>query len=77
MEHLLGRDGQDHRPPPLDRLQLGLSQARPHLRAQAERREQVLGHEAVLELGRLAEQVRQLLAVLDDDPSVARHGQEL
>jgi hypothetical protein len=67
VEHLLGGDRQDDAPPALDRLELLLGQARPHLCPEAEGGVEVLAHGQLLDLGRLAEEVRQLLAVLDDD----------
>ena len=67
MEHLLRRDGEDHSAPPLHGLELVIGETGAGLRAQAEGGEEVLGHEAVLDFGRLAQQIGQLLAVLDDD----------
>ena len=77
VEHLLGRDAQDRRPPPLHRLELVLAQPGPGLRLEAEGGVQVLAHEPVLELGRLAEEVGELLAVLDDDLRLTVHGRRI
>src|SRR5581483_1781457 len=73
VQHLLGRDGEDDRPPSLDGLELFSRQSRPPLGPEAEGGEEVLRHEAVLELGRLRQQIRELLAVLDNDPVLVSH----
>src|SRR5207237_4963363 len=46
------------------------------LRAQAEGAQEVVGHEAGLDFGRRAQQMGQLVAGLDDDVLLTRHGDE-
>jgi hypothetical protein len=67
VQHLLGGDVRDHLPPPENRLQL--LGAQPLVLALLEREggKQVLAHDPVLELGRLAEHVDQRLAMLDNE----------
>ena len=76
VEHLLGGDAEHHRAPPLDRLEVLGRERVVGRRLQAERGVEVLAHQPVLELGGLAEQVRERLAVLDDDGWFRRHCRE-
>ena len=61
MQHLLGRDVQDHLAPTLDGRELFLAQPGP-LCSEAERGVEVLAHRRVLELGGQAQKVGQLFA---------------
>ena len=72
MEHLLGGDVQDHPPPTGDRIQLLVCQPFIELLLERERREQVLTHDSVLELGGLTEHVNQCLAMLDHERRLGR-----
>ena len=65
VEHLLGRHVRDRGPPAVDRRQLAAGQSLVLALLERERREQVLAHDPVLELGRLAQHVDQRLAMLD------------
>ena len=72
MEHLLLGDHQERLSPSLDRTELVFAQPLIGGALQRERREQVLAHQRVLELGGGAEHVDQRLAVFDHQRSVAR-----
>jgi hypothetical protein len=82
VQHLLGGNVGDHLPPPSDCFEL--LRRKPSVLAllERERREQVLAHDPVFELSRLAEHVDERPAMLDDKrrlgfrPSAAR-GQHL
>jgi hypothetical protein len=67
VEHLLGGDVGDRPPPAGDGLELLRCEAFVLALLQRERREQVLAHDPVLELGGLAEHVDQRLAMLDHE----------
>ena len=67
VQHLLLRDGEDRRAPAVHRLELLGGEALIGALLHREGREEVLAEDRVLELGGLAEQVDELLAVLDDD----------
>ena len=73
VQHLLGGDGEDDRAPPFDRVEVLGSERLVGFGLDAEGGVEVLAHQPVLELRRLAEQVRQRLAVLDDDGWFRRH----
>jgi hypothetical protein len=64
VEHLLLADRQQGLPPALHRRELLRRQALVHLLLERVRRELVLEHDQVLQLGRLAERVDQRLPVL-------------
>jgi hypothetical protein len=70
MEHLLGGHVRDARPPALNRSELVAGQALALL--EGERGIQILAHDAVLELGRLAQHVDERLSVLDDERRLRR-----
>ena len=72
VEHLLGRDVRDRGPPAVDRRQLAPCQPLVLALLERERREQVLAHDPVLELGRLAQHVDQRLAMLDHERRLGR-----
>src|SRR6266571_2653706 len=72
VQHLLRADVEDVLAPALDRLRFGGGEALVGGLLQAERRVQVLAHDPVLELRRLAEHVEQRLAVLDDERGLGR-----
>src|SRR5258708_5877004 len=72
VQHLLFRDGEDDGPPAVDRLELRRREALVRPLLHRERREEVLAEDRVLELRRLAEQIHELLAVLDDDRRLGR-----
>jgi hypothetical protein len=73
MQHLLASDGEDHPAPALDGLQLVVLKTRTRCALEAERGVQVLAHQAVFKLGRLAQKVGQLLAALHDDGRLSPH----
>ena len=66
MQHLLMRDLEDDLPPARDGLELLGREALVDASLHGERGEEVLAHDGVLELRGFAEQVDELLAVLDD-----------
>jgi hypothetical protein len=70
VQHLLRGDLEDRRPPATDRQQLPLGHAFVDRLLQAERREQVLTADRVLDLGSLDEHVDERVAMLDDDAAV-------
>jgi hypothetical protein len=72
VQHLLGGDVRDVLAPALRRLGFFLGEALGLGLLQAERGVQVLAHDPVLELRRLAEHVDQRLAVLDDERGLGR-----
>ena len=67
VQHLLGSNAEDGGTPTLERRDVLGRQGRIGPRLEAERGVEVLAHQRVFELGRLAEQVRERLAVLDDN----------
>jgi hypothetical protein len=67
VEHLLGRHVRHDPPPAVDGRELALRQPFIGALFERERGEQVLTHDPVLELGRLAEHVDQRLAMLDHE----------
>ena len=67
VQHLLRGDLEERPPPALDGFELRRRQTGADVRSQAEGGVEVLAHRHVLDLGRLAQQVRQLLAMLDHD----------
>ena len=73
VEHLLGRHAEHDRTPSLHRLDVFGRHRRVGRGLQAECRVEVLAHQPVLELGRLAQQIRESLAILDDDGWFRRH----
>ena len=82
MQHLLGSDVGDRAPPAGDGVELPRCEAFVGALLERERREQVLAHEPVFQLGGLAQHVDKRLAMLDDEgrlglrPSAA-HRQDL
>ena len=72
VQHLLGGDVHDLLAPALHRGGLGVGQPLGRGLLQRERREQVLRHDAVLQFGRLAQDVDQRLAVLDHERRLGR-----
>src|SRR6185295_61632 len=78
VQHLLGADVGDRPPPASDGLELLRREPLVLALLERERREQVLAHDPVLELGGLTQHVDQRLAMLDDElglglrPSTAR-----
>jgi hypothetical protein len=66
MQHFLGGDTEEGGPPALDRHQLVLAHALVDAVLEAECGEEVLAHQAVLQLSRLADHVDERLAMLDD-----------
>jgi hypothetical protein len=78
VQHLLGGDVGDRAPPSGDGVELLGSEPFVGALLERERREQVLAHDRVLDLGGLAQHVDQRLAMLDDErrlrlrPSAAR-----
>ncbi len=73
VEHLMGRYAEHHRAPPFDGLEVFRRQRLVGLGLQAEGGVQVLAHQPVFELGRLAQEVGERLAILDDDGWFRRH----
>src|ERR1700730_18603377 len=72
MEHLLAGDGEQYRPPPLDRLELLSPQTLIDPILQTEGGEEVLAHEGVFQFGCLADHVDQLLSAFDDQGPFGR-----
>ena len=73
VHHLLSGDLQQRALPPADRFQLLGGQPRAGSCAQTECRVEVLGHCQVLDLGGLAQQVGQFLAMVNDDRGRRHH----
>ena len=72
VQHLLGGDMHDLPAPARRGGELGIGQPLARGLLQRERREQVLRHDAVLQLGRLAQDIDQRLTVLDDERRLGR-----
>jgi hypothetical protein len=72
VHHLLARDAHDRRFPPGDDLLLRRGQAFVWRILQREGGEEILAHDAVFELGRLAQHVDQRFPVLDDERRFGR-----
>jgi hypothetical protein len=73
VQHLLSGDAENHSAPPLDGCKLIGPQPRACRAFEAERGVEVLAHQAMLELGRQAQQVGQLLAVSHHDDRLCPH----
>ena len=73
VQHLLPGDGEDHLTPALHRIQLISAKTGTWRALETERGVQVLTHQGVLKLSRLAQQVGQLLAVPHHDRGLSPH----
>ena len=73
MQHLLPGDGEDHPAPAFDGLQLVGPKTGTRCALEAERGVEVLAHQGMFKLSRLAQKVSQLLAVLHDDGRLSPH----
>jgi len=72
VQHLLACDAEDGPPPPQDRLEFLGGKPFSLALLEGKGREEVLAHDAVLKLRRLAQHVDQCLAMLDDKRSLRR-----
>jgi hypothetical protein len=72
VQHLLGRDAEDDLPPSENRVEFLGRQSLGLVLLEREACEQVLAHDAVLELRRLAQHVDQRLTLLDDKGCLGR-----